>query len=369
MKKMTEATSQMVNVSASEWASPILVVGYMHSGTTLVRQLLGNSPEVFPLPGETRFFERVPSLARQLSRRPPTRRLELAVELVKRERCFTRHLATLQELEVVDVGEEGTDGDPDALLARVFDRIARFLARRRGARRWLEKTPSHVWCLPEIFNWLPECRVVEVIRDPRDILASKRIRTATVTSGRYRPEQIRAKRLEKDYDPVLDALSWRSAAAAGRRAAQRRPDGVFRLKYEELVAAPAEVMRPLCAWLGLEFTEEVLRTRFANPARREGLREGIYASSRGQYAELLPPAHVAVCQWLAGREMSASQYQLLPLEGGPCARGVLSLLGSPFALGRRLWKRLRLGGWAFLGKVVGGYATRAGSLLRGKAVQ
>ncbi len=43
---------------------PIFVVGYMHSGTTMLQQILGSHPAVFSGRGESRFHDNLPAIRR-----------------------------------------------------------------------------------------------------------------------------------------------------------------------------------------------------------------------------------------------------------------------------------------------------------------
>src|SRR5690606_25266583 len=112
------------------------------------------------------------------------------------------------------------------------------------------KTPNHIHYLDAILRTCPSAKIMEIVRDPRDVLASKKTRRETVwTTDRYRPEERERKHLEKAYDPLWDAISWRSAIQAGNRTYRTHPEQIQRIRYEDLVAQPKQVVRQICEFL------------------------------------------------------------------------------------------------------------------------
>ncbi|PSO85475.1 MAG: hypothetical protein BRC45_04015 [Cyanobacteria bacterium QS_5_48_63] len=50
-------------------------------------------------------------------------------------------------------------------------------------KRWAEKTPRHILHLPKIFFCYPNCRVIIMLRDGRDVAFSIKDRTGNVEQG------------------------------------------------------------------------------------------------------------------------------------------------------------------------------------------
>jgi hypothetical protein len=249
----------------------------------------------------------------------------------------------------------------------VFGEVMAWLTTSQRKLRWVEKTPTHIFSIDQIVAAIPDARFVEIVRDPRDVLASKKTRRATVwTTKRYDETQRATKHLEKAYDPLWDALSWKTAARAGLDAHARYADRIVRVRYEDLVADPDPELRRICASLELPFESAIVDVPAGQPASEAALTQrmrGISADSVGRWHTTLEPAEVAMIELVASRELSALDYQRH-------ARGVLStastmplLVKSGAEFFTRLRRRQQMGGSEFLYLTLGNYLRRASRLL------
>jgi hypothetical protein len=127
---------------------------------------------------------------------------------------------------------------------------------------FVEKTPTHAQCLDDIRLILPEARVVHLIRDGRDVVAS--LLAASRTWGTaWAPSTARRA-----------ALTWVSNVQKARRAAtQFRADRYCEIRYEELSSDTALVLRRVADFLELDWAEKDLEAAIRNNAADE-LRAG-----------------------------------------------------------------------------------------------
>lgn len=337
---------------------PIFVVGYMHSGTTLVLNLLGNHPELFCAPEETKFFLH-PSLAR--AEVAATGDMDAYVSsLITRGVGFRTADRPGRRRTTAAV-------DSDLELGRAFRAAMDGLAHRAGRRRWVEKTPAHVFHTDRIVRAIPDAVFVEIIRDPRDVLASKKTRLAAAAAPEGLPPGRAMRAQEQSFDPLWDALSWRSAVRAGAAGARRQPGRWHRLRYEDLVAHGDRVARELLAFLGLAVVPGMLDVPRGAPADlgQAQVGPGISTTSVGRWSDVLTPAEVALCERAAGREMEALGYRrTYPAVAAPAIAATLARRSLPELAGR-LVRRYRTGGLPYVREIAAGYAARLRSLLRG----
>lgn len=334
---------------------PIFVVGYMHSGTTLVRNILANHPAVYCTPDETKFFMHLPLVRAQLG---ADDMLEYCRGIVERGVGFRSEDRPTRRATVRASDRE---------LGRQFRVALDTLALEQGRSRWVEKTPTHVFYADVISEAIPDALFVEVVRDPRDVLASKKTRTHNVVvPGRFGADERRRKRLEKSFDPLWDGLSWKSAVRAGGDGAGRRPHRWLRVRYEDLVVDTDHVVRSICSFLSLEFGTALIQVPRGIPADVHDIGSpdrGVATSSQGRWRDVLTATEVALCERTCRREMDMLGYALeqrpVPLSSVAAA---LATRSAP-ELVQRTIHRLRLGGAPYLREIASGYARRLRTLV------
>jgi Flp pilus assembly protein TadD len=120
--------------------SPVFVVGFPRSGTTLLEQMLDAHPD-FRSMDERAFIH----------------------ELTQRmERAGQRYPADLAELTGTEAGQ---------LRAAYFRMVGRVLP-ELGQHRLVDKNPLNVLCLPMIMRLFPQARIILCLRHPCDVLLS-----------------------------------------------------------------------------------------------------------------------------------------------------------------------------------------------------
>ena len=306
---------------AHDNARPIFIVGYMHSGTTLLRKVIGHHPEVYSIRAETMFFD-------QLMHSLPGRFRNLADDGV--HEAYVRFLIKKTTFDWPPMTAAEADMEPpqfqpdEALAARIvaetrgnrdytaiFAHVFSAIAAAAGKTRWLEKTPSHIFHVDAILAALPQARIIEMVRDPRDVLASKKVRKQSDWAGRYGETVGARMQLSRGYDPLRDSLGWRAAVRAGNEAAQRHPGAILRLRYEDLVTAPEEQARRLCDFLGLTFAPDMLAVGWSNTTAQGGSGQaGIDRRAVGKWAGKLSADVISLCQRINRAEMAGLGYAL-----------------------------------------------------------
>ena len=233
---------------SSEPPSPIFILGFPRSGTTLLDTLLLNLPQ----------------------------------------------LHVLEEMPVLEAVEDAarTSEDSNALRARYFEVLAELSPPRPG-QTVVDKFPLHMARAPLIHRLFPDARIVFVERHPCDAVLSCFMANFQLNGAMRAFTDIEEAALL--YDAVMNA--WTGARAL-------LPLDVHEIRYERMVADLEAEMRPLLAFLGLDWDAKVLDNR----AAAEG-RDYIRTASYAQVAE--PIYRRAAGRWERYRDQLAPVLPIL----------------------------------------------------------
>lgn len=317
--------------------APIFVVGHPRSGTTLLRLILNEHSRIV-IPPEAHlvsYLRRVESKFGALTDEANRRR---AVErLVDKERM--RDWGIPRE----DLFAAGMAADPPT-PGGIFAAVMSLWTKAEGKPRWGEKTPGTYRFLDDVCAWYPDCQVVHIIRDGRDVAVSC---LTPPFSDSY------------DKGNVYEvALRWRDAVLRGRRAARRLgPERYFELRYEELTADPEPVVRRLCAFLHEEFEPSMLeyhKNATRNVARGDSsfhqrTKKGVDRAKVERWRQDASREFVMGFEGMAGRQLVENGYTLSGWRPSPAQQA------------RILYERLRPR------RVVKNYKPRGGSGRRAAA--
>jgi len=248
---MAAPTGRSSPATASEPPAPAFILGFPRSGTTLLDTLLLNLPQ----------------------------------------------LHVLEELPVIDAVEEmaRTTADSNALRARYFEVLAELSPPRPG-QMVVDKFPLHMARAPLIHRLFPDAGIVFVERHPCDAVLSCFMANFQLNHAMRAFTDIEeAARL---YDAVLEAWT---------RARELLPLKVHSIRYERMVEDLEGEMRPLLAFLGLDWDPKVLDNQAAAGARSyirtasyAQVAEPIYARAAGRwqrYRDQLAPVLPILAPW------------------------------------------------------------------------
>ena len=346
-------------VAMSRSSAPVFVVGSSRSGTALVSACINYTADI-NVTRETHYFDDLrPKL---LDRGGETVGGSIADRAVRYFRS-------------VDAAPYGHNGDPagsaitDAELRSLgvelggrpddfFAAYCTIKARHRGKTRWGEKTPRHVYRIAEILSAFPDAKVIQIVRDPRAVVASYRDYD---THGEFDEERRKAfdrdvARARRSYHPFLQAWMWNSAI--GMVASYRRAhgaDSVYVLRYEDLVTDPEPALRALCAFLETDYTEAMLGVAMNNSSyTRFQDRSGFSKTAAERWRKTLTDREIAAVQARCKKLMVAAGYEIEPVGRYPltmaklwltlpvvAVRAVLANRSRFASLPDYLWRRIR----------------------------
>jgi sulfotransferase family protein len=312
---------------------PLFIGACPRSGTTLLRSLLNNHPDL-AVPVETNFA--IPLWAnrdRLGDLRVADNRRRVAEWIFDAPRRGGRRMLA----GVIDRDEavERVVHAPPTLGSILAVTFALFAEGNRKPR-WGDKRPGYAYHLGAVFGLFPNAQFVNVVRDPRATVAS------AVALDRYGQDIGAA---------VATATAiWETAVERVDRFARRlRPDQLLDVRYEDLVRDPAPTLQRVCDFCGLRAGDAVVQMlampRGAGLGQRYHHRvaEPVTASRIKAWGECLEPHNVALIEHATRRHFTRLGYEHDDgLAAEPRMRD-LRILHAKRRDQRRLWRRYALG--------------------------
>lgn len=222
--------------------NPVFIVGHPYSGTTFLQLLLTAHPGFTSGP-ETHYFHYVLKPLKNWMHSPlSTDQLHLV---------FKRFSETPKiQFEKSFIDRMGRISEPDGIsAASLLNEIMLYFAAKTGgsAERWVEKTPKHGRFINEIFNLFPNAFVLNLLRDPRDVVSSALRRKTLKSDAERKPYCIkRAKKWKREVGNIL-----KIAPSFPR---------LRTVRYDDIVANPPKMVQEIMDFLGEKYRPEVLET-------------------------------------------------------------------------------------------------------------
>ena len=208
---------------------PFFILGCVRSGTTMLRNLLRQHPNLAS-PEETHFYR----IAEPFGTPVFSQWVTADITLMRH-----REIDQVPESDFTEILAKSTSR---ADLYRRY--MTNFVRRRKpAARRWFDKTPQNVYGAAIAASEIPDARFVHIVRDPVNVISSLRI-------GKV----IRIAEL-------AGACSyWNESAAILETLRRAYPDRLLEVRYEDVVARPHEFIERILEFIG----ETYDRTWFAD---------------------------------------------------------------------------------------------------------
>jgi hypothetical protein len=290
----------------------LFVTGASRSGTTLLSFVLRNHRAVHGL-RELQFFGDGWDPSDRQRRYAQHEAVEVAARLLARQelgimaaRVEPTHLGQAEAL-VAALGDEARDP------ARLYAGTLHWLGQAAGKAIPCEQTPRYVFYAERLLELYPDARIVHMVRDPRAVMASQKMRwkrraLASASSGIPRYESFR---VWINYHPYTAAQLWCRATAAALALSEH--PRVTLLRFEDLVTDPEATVRQLCERLELDYHEALLDVPQVNSSHRssrDGARRGLHPDAVDTWRQSLDAAEQRIAEQRCGELMQRFGYGL-----------------------------------------------------------
>jgi len=309
------------------------IVGCSRSGTSLLQIMISNHPDVM-LPTETGFYCRIYSkYFGEWGELSESNNFNSALEMALG--CF-KHL----EMDTDRVRNLCQLAQPS--WETIFLAILTAFAEKHNVKRVGEKSPGHLRCMGLLKERFPKAKFIHIIRDPR----------AVVLSMRKKAQQFPwAWDAERKY--IGRACQyWQDAIEIHRKYSELLSSQCYWVvKYEDLVTNPERTLRPICDFLNITFSPQMLehhkrdflgfRDLDSQPHMKNTLKP-VFTSSIDKWREELSPQEIALIQYVLSDEMYLLGYEPIKVKAiFPGLRYGLDIIASKLTRLRRRIKSIQ----------------------------
>jgi hypothetical protein len=282
--------------------TPIVIVSLPRTGTTLLHNLLAQDPDTrYAATWECNLLSPPPESATYATD-PRSEQFARAIEAAHGsgapgfdelhpmgstlpEECvvllafdFTSQVFNFQfDIPSYEMWFEEQDLRP---VYATHHRLLQYLQWRCPRKRWVLKTPGHLWGLKELFQVYPDAQVVQTHRDPLRVLASM---SSLLNLG--------LSMTRDDLDASAMAGHWAASyVKALRKSIAFRDSGAvsessfFDVQYGDLVAGPIETTRAIYRHFGVDLTAAAEQKMAEYLAQDRRQRKGIHRYSLEPFA-------------------------------------------------------------------------------------
>ena len=307
----------------------IFVVGNSRSGTTLMGSILGKNSAIFTFE-ELHFFDILWSSDKYITELSKIQAKNIVMQLfaIQASDFLTPKESSLFSLEAEEVVKQfqGKSVKYSDILKSFMD----FNTRHYGKVIPCEQTPQNVFYIDQLLTLYPDCRIINMVRDPRDVLLSQKFKWKVRFLGASNIPYKEAVRSWFNYHPAVTSMLWNSAI----KAAEQFNDHprVKTVQFEDLVLNPQKVLENICHFVEVTFDSNML-----NVSQRQGgvsSHKRVSASSHGIDPTVagkwkkggLSTSEVYICQKITRRNMEKYGYSIT-------STSIFSTLLSVFLIG------------------------------------
>ncbi len=233
----------------------VFVVGNSRSGTTMMGRILGKHPSVYTF-GELHFFGQLcaPPFSSKVGRKE-IEKLTSQLFCIQRE-GYRTHGNPRRFLSEAQLFLESLTPYPET-QAELFDAFLHHIAAENSRNIPCDQTPRNVFYIADILQLYPKARIINMIRDPRDVLLSQKGKWKRRFLGGSDMPMKETFRDWVNYHPITISYIWRTAVTAAEQFLQH--ERVVSVYFEELLTHPDMTVKSICDFVGITYTDEMLQ--------------------------------------------------------------------------------------------------------------
>lgn len=284
----------------------LFVTGASRSGTSMLSMMLGNNSKIAGLKELHGFGELVDP---NKLHKPITKHeaIHLSRQLIARsKREIWGGIAREDGIEAEALWRDVCD--TGIQVGYAVAKVMAYIASVKSKKIPCEQTPRNIFYARQLLEYYPNIRIVHIVRDPRDVLASQKNRWKRKKLGGSNIPYSEIIRVWFNYHPYTITKLW---SRATRLAAELQAHEHFHvLRFEDIISDPEVELRKICDFLKISYEKEMLNIPHvgSSHAINTSAKSGVRQSSINRWKSCLSMGEVYICELLADAEMRTFAY-------------------------------------------------------------
>jgi len=230
----------------------IFIVGNSRSGTTMLGRMLGNNSKVNLFP-ELHLFGPCIAHGKELEKISKNDCIKIFTWLhdVYANGFHAKRNPQAYTKVGVDMASIFYRNDMDA-----WDAYHYFVQEKTKAHNKsipCEDMPGNIFKLVQLFKKFPTCKVIHIVRDPRDVVLSQKNRHQRRKLGGHYVTRKESLRFWANYHPYFISRLWKNAVSSAM-IFENHPN-IITIKFEELLLNTETTLKLICNYCGITYED------------------------------------------------------------------------------------------------------------------
>ena len=284
----------------------IFIVGSSRSGTTMMSRVLANHSSVFSFK-ELHFFSQIFA-----NRKKNSLNYNESVNVLSRlfatqeQGIFNDHVSK----DLLEKSKSLLNENNQYNYFSLFDLFLNSILKDNNKSVACEQTPNNNYYLEEILTNYPEAKVINMIRDSRDVLLSQKKKWKRKFLGAKEIPILESVRSYLLYHPITTTFFWKSSLLETRK--YEGNNNVLVVKFEDFLLSPKKKCKEICDFLDLDFKENMLLVPNIGSSTQEDSNDKLFIDSEkiSKWKDGgLNSAEIFLSQFISSEMMSFYGYQ------------------------------------------------------------
>tara|TARA_B110000459_G_scaffold53241_1_gene59332 strand:- start:428 stop:1441 length:1014 start_codon:yes stop_codon:yes gene_type:complete len=254
-------------------AKQIFIVGSSRSGTTMMGRILGNHPTIFTF-RELHFFGTI-----WINNSESNLDRKQQVALLSRLLCIQKN-GLFQQDNISDFKDRARTILANKNILSPLSIYELFLAEITLDNKCFiacDQTPNNMYYLKEILLYFPNAKVINMVRDQRDVLLSQKNKWKRRFLGASAIPFYETIRSYINYHPILSSKIWNSSLEYTAKFTNNSRVSVVR--FEDLLVEPIRIVKEVCQFLEIDFNQEMLKVPVIGSSTHQDVRNRLLIDS------------------------------------------------------------------------------------------